>query len=66
MRKYNKSKQKQTKANSDLSPSGHMHAHVSLRVELRDPYNYRPPNVLAHRGGLGAKEARPVGAMGLP
>ena len=28
--------------------------------------DYRPPNVLAHRGELSAKEARPGGAMGLP
>ena len=28
--------------------------------------HYRPPNVLAHRGELSAKEARPGGAMGLP
>ena len=27
---------------------------------------YRPPNVLAHRGELSAKEARPGGAMGRP
>ena len=27
---------------------------------------YRPPNVLARRGELSAKEARPGGAMGLP
>ena len=60
-----KIKQKKARRCEMSQQRGRMHANAA-GTWANSSFNYRPPNVLAHRGELSAKEARPGGAMGLP